>query len=67
MSHQMTDDGESTERWAMRQPDFIGTVKRLLCCARCGESLPGGPNRTRKVFSARPLLFICDDCYEALP
>lgn len=67
MIHRMTDDGESTEKWAMRQPDFIGTVKRLICCARCGESLPPGLNRTRRVIFASPLFLICDDCYEVLP
>jgi hypothetical protein len=68
--HQQTDEGESTEKWACREPGFFGTAKQLTCCARCGDGLRGGHNVKRKVFNAacKPNMhFLCDECFDALP
>lgn len=68
--HEMTPDGESTERWACREPGFFGSIKQLVLCARCGESGPikhrDEPRHFRDIF--KPTLhFLCDECWEALP
>ena len=67
--HEMTTDGESTAKWAMHEPGFIGTVRQLTHCARCGLSLPpkrhSEPRRYRDI--GRPAMHvICDDCFEDL-
>ena len=64
-----TPEGESTEKWAMRQPGFFGTEKQLTCCARCGGNLPFGKDKKRRVFDLlKPSMhMICDDCFDALP
>lgn len=64
------DDGESTENWAIRQPGFLGSIKQLCNCGRCGKPLPikrhDEPRRIGDIF--KPTVHaLCDDCYEALP
>jgi hypothetical protein len=60
---------ESTENWAANEPGFMGSARRLTCCARCGEFLSGGYNKPRKVFDlCQPTMhFLCDDCFDQLP
>lgn len=69
MSDTTEAEGENTDKWAIRNPGFMGSVKQLLCCARCGEFLRGGHNKPRHgrdIF--KPTMhFICDDCFNALP
>ena len=63
------DQGESTEKWAFREPGFFGSIKQMTCCARCGGTLARGLDKKRKVFDLlKPTMhFICDDCFDALP
>ena len=70
VKHEILPDGESTEKWAIRGPGFLGTVKQLLNCARCGKISPpkykDAPVHYRGFF--KPTFhFICDDCWDALP
>lgn len=69
VAHEVTPDGELTDKWAIRQPGFTTTVKVLLCCARCGEYLKCGHNTPRKAFNMlKPTMyFMCDECFDALP
>lgn len=62
-------DGESTEKWAMRQSGFFGSIKQLTHCARCGEPLPAKPHNEPSIFDTlKPTVhFVCDECYDALP
>lgn len=66
--HKHVEDGESTEKWAIRQPGFMGTLKQLTCCARCGAAL-GGVTKKHKVFNLmKPgMHFLCDPCFGELP
>lgn len=68
--HEMLPEGESTANWAIRDAGFIGTVKQLTHCARCGDPLPfkrfDEPRHFRDVF--KPTFHcLCDECHEALP
>lgn len=70
VQHQIGPDGESTEKWAIRSPGFLGSIQQLTRCARCGCNLPprkaNEPRRFRDIF--KPTLHvICDECFEALP
>jgi len=70
VKHRLTPEGESTELWAIREPGFLGSIKQLVCCGRCGETLPfrrhNEPRLFRDVF--KPSMHVlCDDCYDALP
>jgi len=67
--HELLPDGESTEKWAIRTPGFLGSVKQLVCCARCGDCNKKGPHeRLRWYDLMKPTVhFLCDECYEALP
>lgn len=67
--HKITPDGESTENWAMRQDGFMGTVKQLLCCARCGETIAGGYHKPMHIYDMfKPTKHcLCDECFDALP
>ena len=67
--HEMLEDGESAEKWAIRQPGFLGSIKQLLNCARCGDGVGGGWNKPKHVYNIfKPTMHIlCDDCHEALP
>lgn len=70
VQHEILPEGESTAKWAIRQPGFLGTVKQLLNCARCGKPLPfkrsDEPRHYRDMF--KPTFHcICDDCHDALP
>lgn len=69
IQHEILPDGESTARWAIRGPGFLGTVKQLVNCARCGEVLPGGHNEPRHFRDIGKPSFhcICNDCNDALP
>jgi hypothetical protein len=69
-NHTITDDGESTEKWAFHEPGFRGSVKQLTHCARCGEIPPArGWNEPRFWGDIGKSTFhlICDQCYENLP
>jgi len=67
--HEMLPDGESTEKWAINQPGFAGTLKQLCNCARCGDPIRkrhDEPTHFRDVF--KPSMHVlCDDCWDALP
>ena len=68
--HRMMPDGESTERWAFREPGFMKSIKQLLNCARCGDPLPPKPHNVARHFRdvGKPTIHcICDDCHDALP
>ena len=68
MLHQMIDGGESTECWAIRQPGFIGSLRQLTICARCGEPLPPKRHDQKIRLGHRPVLHvICDGCFDAIP
>jgi hypothetical protein len=67
--HEITEEGESTLRWAFREPGFMGTMRQLACCGRCGETIKKRPNEP---MHARDVLkptvhFLCDACFNALP
>lgn len=69
-THEQLPEGESTAKWAMQQPDFMGTSKQLTHCARCGNELPAKSyNEPRHFFHAlKPSSHcLCDDCYDQLP
>ena len=68
--HEVLPEGESTAKWAFREPGFMGSIKQLTHCARCGEPLPPKgvhePRHYRDTF--KPTFHcICDDCNDALP
>jgi hypothetical protein len=68
--HKMTPDGESMAKWAMQEPGFVGTVRQLTQCGRCGEPLPpkrhSEPRRYGDI--GKPSMHvICDGCFEDLP
>lgn len=68
-THIVTAEGESTEKWAMRAPGFVGSVKQLIACGRCGEYLQGGQH-TKHHFGnlfKTDFYWLCDECYVALP
>ena len=67
--HEITPDGESTAKWAMRQPGFMVTYKQLCNCGRCGEPMRGGPHKKQRIVDAmKPSMhWICDDCNDQLP
>lgn len=69
MQHEMTVDGESTAKWAIRESGFLGSIKQLTCCARCGGCVRGGPEKKRKAVNLMTpnMHFLCDDCFEQLP
>ncbi len=69
MDHELTPDGESTAKWAIREQGFLGATKQLTHCARCGNE-PGTtctePAHFRDIF--KPTIHrLCDDCFDALP
>lgn len=69
-AHEVGPDGESTEKWAIRNPGFLGSIHQLTRCGRCGCDLPPSkPNGTRRFRDVlKPTLHvICDECFEALP
>lgn len=69
-AHEIGPDGESTAKWAIREPGFLGSLQQLTRCARCGCNLPPTkPNETRHFCDIfKPTLHIvCDECFEALP
>lgn len=70
VKHEILPEGESTEKWAIRRPGFIGSIQQLTHCGRCGEPLPPKsvhePSRFMDVFKPTQHI-LCDDCYEALP
>lgn len=68
--HEIVPDGESTEKWAFRDPGFMGTLKQLTHCARCGEHLPvSDKSKPRFYFGIGKPTFhtLCDDCFDVLP
>lgn len=70
IQHEILRDGESTEHWAMRQPDFFGSIKQLVNCARCGEVPPFKRHDEPRhvIHIGKPTFhFICDECYDQLP
>lgn len=70
VQHEITAEGESTSKWAFHAPGFRGTIKQLLCCARCGEYLPFKRHNEPRHFrdALKPTFHVlCDDCYDALP
>ena len=68
--HESSPDGESTEKWAIRGPGFIGSIKQLTHCARCGNIPPpkrhDEPRKYRDI-SKITFHFVCDQCYAELP
>lgn len=69
LSHELLPDGESTAKWAFHEPGFAGSIKQLLCCARCGEYLKKGRNEPCHFMDIFKESYhvLCDDCHEALP
>jgi hypothetical protein len=67
--HEMLPEGESTAKWAIQEPGFLGSIKQLLYCARCGKNehkRHDEPRHYRDLF--KPTLHVlCDDCFDALP
>lgn len=69
-AHEIGPEGESTEKWAICNPGFLGTLQQLTHCARCGCGLPprahNEPRHFRDVL--KPTMhIICDGCFDALP
>jgi hypothetical protein len=67
--HEITPDGESTEKWYFRSSGFFESVEQLTRCARCGSALCKRSDEPTHVFHiTKPTMhFICDDCFDALP
>lgn len=67
--HEIIPEGESTAKWAFRTPGFMGSIKQILHCARCGEPWRKGPHGTMRIRDmCKPTSHIlCDDCYGSLP
>ena len=69
MDHEILPEGESTAKWGFREAGFMGSIKQLTCCARCGEVIRSGPNEPvarRDVF--KPTVHVVfRECNEALP
>jgi hypothetical protein len=67
--HELTADGESTENWALMRPGFMGTVRQLTCCGRCGKPITKRPDEPRHIADVfKPTMhWLCDECFEALP
>jgi len=55
--------------WAIQRPGFLGTVRQLTDCAKCGELIRKSKSEPRHYANiGKPTLHcICDDCYDALP
>jgi hypothetical protein len=67
--HRLLPEGESTENWAIREPGFLGSIRQLLDCARCGQSenkRHDEPRHYRDLLKPTMHL-LCDECWEALP
>lgn len=68
-THEMLPEGESTEKWAFRSHGFIGSIKQLLYCARCGEPSRKGKHEAQHFGDIFKPTFhtLCDECHDALP
>ena len=70
MKHEILPEGESTELWAIREQGFIGSIKQLTHCARCGEIPPfkalNEPRHFADIFKPTFHL-VCDECFDELP
>ena len=68
--HDILPEGESTEQWAIREPEFLGTARQLCHCARCGEASRlkrhDEPRHYRDICPPT-MHFLCDRCYDELP
>jgi hypothetical protein len=68
VEHEMLPEGESTAKWAAQEPGFLSSIKRLTCCARCGDSMPIKRMDEPVHFRMMPVLHcLCDPCHDALP
>lgn len=69
VQHELTPDGESTAKWAMSEPGFLGSVRQLVHCARCGRPEQKKHDQPRKYCDAGKPTFhmICDKCHSELP
>ena len=70
ITHAIIGGGESTEKWAFRQSGFMGSLKQLICCARCGMDLPVTPLTCKRHYYniGKPTFHVlCESCYESLP
>lgn len=67
--HELLPDGESTEKWAFNAVGFAGSIKQLICCARCGDYIRKGAHESRHFYDVFKPSFhaLCDDCYDSLP
>jgi hypothetical protein len=68
--HKVTEAGESTEGWAIRQPGFLGSIRQHTHCARCGDPLPAQPHSEPRHYGYAGKGFmnvICNPCHEELP
>lgn len=66
-SHAVSVDGESTAQWELWKPDFLGTARPLIDCARCGDRLEGGPRKPRHYMFTPTVHAVCDRCFGELP
>lgn len=68
-AHEILQEGESTARWAFREPGFMGSIKQMLLCARCGGPAAKGRHEKMHVYHmAKPTSHaLCTACYQALP
>jgi len=70
VQHELLPEGESTAKWAIREPGFLGSIKQLINCARCGGYLEikGRHEKChfRDIFQPTHHV-ICDKCYDELP
>ena len=69
LKHEVTETGESRLKWAMAEPGFMGSIKQLVCCGRCGDLIQKPHDQARHVFDAfgPSMHWICDQCLDALP
>lgn len=64
----MSDGGESTAKWAFREPGFIGSIRQFCNCGRCGNPLEPKRHDEPRRYGRKPILHVlCDQCWEDLP
>jgi hypothetical protein len=69
IEHEIFPEGESTAKWAFREPGFMGSSRQLTHCARCGGSPVQPRDKPRHCMDIfKPSMhFVCDECFDVLP